>query len=530
MPAMKSRRALRAIAGVLLCVIGFALAWLPGRRFRQTTVIIDAGGCRMVTDIIDTDGDTQGSVILLHGLAANKKIMSYLAQGFALQHLRVFVPDLPGHGRTGGPFSFARAAACSDAFTHQLIARGAVDPARTVVMGHSLGGAITVIVGSRVKLAGVIALSPAPMSASRGIPAFMLPFEGPPATPANTLAISAAWEPGGIRGTAQDLIAAAPNGTGKFILVPRSSHVSVLFDSRVARASQGWTKQVLGLTQDAGSPSSSYLAGWLTGFAGLLILSGPFIRETVGPLLLPKPDPRAQRKTAEPSAPAPREFAAEPAAAIPISRALLEVGLASTLAVALLHFVRPLPGIHLFQGDYFASLLLVLGTALLILHRKQLAAMGRGLKPIILLTAAVAALMLYFLVMGWFELTVTETWLTAARWFKFPILFATVLPYHLAEELLLGPSGPLPVQPALRRLTWSLLFRLIAWGALVAAVFALHSGQIFTILLAPYFAMFCVLQRLGMGVVRKSTRSSLAAAIFGAILLAGFCLVVFPIN
>ena len=34
--------------------------------------------------------------MLFHGLSANKKIMAYLARGFASQNLRVFVPDLPG--------------------------------------------------------------------------------------------------------------------------------------------------------------------------------------------------------------------------------------------------------------------------------------------------------------------------------------------------------------------------------------------------------------------------------------------------
>jgi len=108
-------------------MVGFVLA--RATPFRETTVIVDAGGCRLVTDIVDAGEDeTRGSVVLLHGLAANKKIMSYLARGFALLNLRVFVPDMPGHGRTPGPFSFARADACSESFVRQLIRRGAIDP------------------------------------------------------------------------------------------------------------------------------------------------------------------------------------------------------------------------------------------------------------------------------------------------------------------------------------------------------------------------------------------------------------------
>jgi hypothetical protein len=351
----------------------------------------------------------------------------------------------------------------------------------------------------------------------------MLPFEGPPPTPSNTLAITAALDPKNIRDTTKDLIDAAPGGTGKFLYVPHSSHVSVLFDSRVARASQDWAKQTLHLTDDAATPSSSYLFGWLMGFAGLLLLAGPFIRETVGPLLLPTPATKEGAKQLAQASVAAPEFAK----AVPITRALLEVATLSVSAVFLLHFIPPIPGTHLFQGDYLASLLLLLGAAILILHRKDLPAQRQGLKPITLLTASIAALMLHFLIMGWFQLTITETWVTAVRWLRFPIIFAAVLPYHLAEELLLGPTS---ARPAIRRLTYALLFRLIAWGALVGAVFTLHSGQIFTILLAPYFALFCILQRLGMSVVRKGTGSPLAAALFGAILLAGFCLVVFPIN
>jgi hypothetical protein len=72
--------------------------------------------------------------------------------------------------------------------------------------------------------------------------------------------------------------------------------------------------------------------------------------------------------------------------------------------------------------------------------------------------------------------------------------------------------------------------RLAAWVALLLGVLVLHNGEILLGLLAPYLAIFCLLQRTGMDVVRKGTGSALAAALFGAILLAGFSVVVFPIT
>ena len=50
------------------------------------------------------------------------------------------------------------------------------------------------------------------------------------------------------------------------------------------------------------------------------------------------------------------------------------------------------------------------------------------------------------------------------------------------------------------------------------------------ILLALFLAVFFVFQRMGMALVRRETGSVLAAAVFGAILLAGFCLVIFPVT
>src|SRR5271154_2177528 len=276
----------RAVAGVVLWVVGFVLA--RATPFRETTVIVDAGGCRMVTDILDAGDDTvQGSVVLLHGLAANKKIMSYLARGFALLNLRVFVPDMPGHGRTPGPFSYARADSCPDSFVRQLITRGAIDPSRTILAGHSMGGAIAVRVGARIPVAGTIAISPAPMVATYGVPASALLFNDPEPAPANTLVLSESLTARSVRDTARNLIAGSGAATGKFIVIPRSTHVSLLFDPAVVRASQAWAAQVLNLEATSALPSRMPLAGAFAGLAGILLLAGPFLRETLGMKSIP---------------------------------------------------------------------------------------------------------------------------------------------------------------------------------------------------------------------------------------------------
>jgi hypothetical protein len=190
--------------------------------------------------------------------------------------------------------------------------------------------------------------------------------------------------------------------------------------------------------------------------------------------------------------------------------------------------------LHLFQGDYLASFLLILGVTLLLLQWNVLrnlfgtrAKDAPSSRPVYrtLLVTAFAAFLLHFLVTAWIDLTFSEAWLTAARWARFAPLFLAVLPYHAAEELALGPASP---GNAWRRLFNALLLRFIAWLAIVAAIFALHSGEVLLVLLSPYFALCCLLQAWAMKVVREVTASPAAAALFGAILLAGFCLVVFP--
>jgi hypothetical protein len=86
-----------------------------------------------------------------------------------------------------------------------------------------------------------------------------------------------------------------------------------------------------------------------------------------------------------------------------------------------------------------------------------------------------------------------------------------------------------PAKNAVKRVAVAMLYRLLLWLALVFGIVALHSGEILLLLLAPYFAVLSIPHRRGMDVVREVTGSAAAATLFGAILLAGFFLVIFPL-
>ena len=503
---MKSRQAVRALAGVLLCGAGLWLA-LP-TAYRQRTFLIDAGGCRLETTIVEKPGGAaQGSVVLFHGISANKKIMSYFARGFAEQGLRAYVPDLPGHGRTPGPFSPARAEQCGEALLRELLSRGAVDPARTILAGHSMGGAIGERVASRVPVAGLIAISPAPMRAGHGVTAEKLLFNDPPDLPPNSLVIVGSLELESMRGNAADLVASRGEGTAKYIEIPGASHVSVLFSSIAMRTSQEWSAQVLHLPLTAALPSHRSLIGALTGFVGILMIAGPFLRETSG------------KNRSE-------EIAAT-RAVICMPRLSLEFGAGSLLIVFLLRFWIPLKAIGLFQGDYLASFLLLFGALLLVAHGSRVRSALSNIPRRHLLAGGFAGIVLLLITTTWFDLTFYEAWLTAAKWVRFPFLLAVLLPYHFVEETLLGPveNGK-----KWRRLARALTLRLISWGALMAGVLILHNGEILMGLLSLYMGVFNLVQRSGMNIVRNETGSAAAAALFGAILQAGFCLVIFPLT
>jgi pimeloyl-ACP methyl ester carboxylesterase len=502
-PALNRRVLFQAGIGILLCVVGFLLA--RRESYEVHTVLATASGCNMATDIYEPrSGTPAGSVVLFHGLSATKKTMSFTAQEFANQDLRVFVPDLPGHGKTPGPFSPARTESCAEALIRDLAARKAIIPERTLLAGHSMGGAIAARVSAHFSVAGILAISPAPMHPTAGLAPELLLFQTPPILAPHSLVLSASLEPTAVREVAADLVTKSAASTNTYQIIPRTTHVSILFSAAAFDVIRSWTSQLLGTNSSAPLPQNMPALGCILGLVGLSILAPPFLREMTA------------------------SHGANPldsSHALSFVRTCLYLLLFSALAVVLLRFFVPFRFLRIFQGGYFSSFMFVVGLAMLIVRRKAIPTL-RSFFTSSTAASFAASTVLILLFGAWFELTFYEAWLTPSRWLRLPLLMLILLPWHLAEELFLGtPSAA----PRFRRLVQAIAFRAILWLVLVAAVFYLHSGQFIYVLLAVYFALFSILQRLATDVIRVQTRSIPAAAIFGAILLAGFTLAILPV-
>jgi pimeloyl-ACP methyl ester carboxylesterase len=492
--------------------LGAVLTFVASRRYSERRVVATSGSCRLNTTIVQLAGlpenSQSGSVVLFHGLTANKVIMMYLARAFADEGLRVYLPDSPGHGQTAGPFSPAQAEDCSISFVRGLLARGMIVPDRTILVGHSMGGAIALRTAAKIHVAGAIAISPAPMTVAHGVSPEVLLYMHPPPVPPNSLLLAGQFEPEWLKANAADYAATSTDGTSKFVLVPWNSHVSVLFSPGVARMVQEWAAKVLNLPAAATTGSLPFrgnLLGGLLGLLGIFVIAGPFLRETMGEGPVEEL-PLAKNLSA--------------------TRLVAEFALVSLGVVLLLGYWMPLRLLHLFEGDYLASFFFLAGLILIALHAAEAHQNFRtALK--FLLGAAAAAFILHLLITGWLQLTIAGAWMTSERWTRFPLFFLAALLFMYALEIVLGPV----VEGAgRRRILFRLTLLLIVWLALTCGIMALHSGEILLVLMSAYFALFFVMCGLGAQLVRKQSGSAMAAAVFSAILLAGFCLVIFPVS
>ncbi len=512
-----------AIAGGALLLLGAFL--LRRAALPKSDVEIVSGDCHTPATIIEPPAGVNalGSAVLLHGLGANRRTMTFLGMDFAAHGFRSYLLDLAGHGDNTDGFTFAKAQRCADAAVESLIRDGKIDRRRTVLLGHSMGGAIAIRMADVEPLPVTIALSPAPMENPRRMPANLLVFSGgyelaPLRRQAQALAAAA----GGTRATSQDF---AEQRAFELRVLPHAAHTSTLMDRGVAHQSEEWVMRAFFPGVDEKTIALDLdLATYDTYRRGRLRLGGAVLGLLGLALLFPA--------SATFSAVAAGRIGGKRSAQEPTERpafvlAMVEEAVCALGSVLILSIFVPLKFIHLYSGDYFASLLLLSGMLMLALNwryaKRHLSLEGRtGI------AGGVLGVALILSVGAWFNWQLGDLWLNSTRWLRFALLLPFLWIFSFAEEAVLGP-----VLAGARRM-WRfmvfLLMRLELWLACVVAYYMLGSGQALIGVLVAGLAAFSILQRLAVDAFRLRTRSATAAATFGAILAAWFIAAVFPLR
>jgi pimeloyl-ACP methyl ester carboxylesterase len=463
-------------------------------------------------------GAPRGAVIVFHGLGANRIIMLAPGQQLAAAGLRVYLVDSPGHGDNTAPYSYAAEEQCARDLLERLEHNGEITPRRTILLGHSLGGALVIRLADFFLSAATIAVAPAPM-----IP--------PHRSPANLLVVAPQIEMGPIAAMEKRLEAAAGSERTsaedfrqlrafRMLRVPWRSHTSVLFDPATTRIIARWCLDALGAVgTSAPEPDfGAFGGGWL-GMCGLILLF-PAAASAAAQFFgfhVPLPDDGRPRALF----------------------AVVAWALAATLATTLLVFWVPLRPLRMYSADYLASLLLLAGVPLAFALGREARPSGErkgGAGPTTgsrVVAGALAGTTLGLVTIlafgGWMNWQLTDAWPNAARWERFPLLALILLPACFAEEFALGAPGALLSARRGARLLLFLALRAIFWGVVLFAVWAGWSTALLAVVFVAFTGLFSLAQRFAADAIRTRTGSTAAAAFFSAILGAWFLASAFPL-
>ncbi|MGD1210231.1 MAG: alpha/beta fold hydrolase [Candidatus Acidiferrales bacterium] len=471
------------------------------------------------SSILDLVWTPVGAAIVLHGLAANRRVMTYLGSDFAGHGFRTYLIDLPGHGDNTDSFSFSRAEQCATVAVESLIRSQAIDPDKTILLGHSMGGAIAIRMADREPVRATIAISPAPMTLPQRMPSNLLVFSAQfDVAPLKRQAQALAAAAGGERAAPEDF---GEQRAFQLVYSPLSTHTSLLLERSIAHRSELWAMQslfptvpakTLGVnlalaTYETFGHGRRRLAGAVAGLLGLLLL---FPLGVTGASRLAGPVqtdlPPAQ----------PRHLLV-----------LVEGAACALVGTLVLTLFTPLRFVHLYSGDYLASLILIAGVLLLALNwnvaKKSCSSNARPLIAAALL--GFAAILAFG---AWLNWQLADMWLNAPRWLRFAELLPIAAIFCFAEEVVLGPVGA--GKRRAMRFAVFLALRLELWLACLLAYYAFASGQVLILVLVATLAGFSILQRLATDALRVRTGSTAAAAFFGAILAAWFIAAVFPLT
>lgn len=434
-------------------------------------------------------GDPMPAIILVHGFAGSRQMVS--AYGYTLAHAGyvVLMLDLPGHGRNRAPFAReANVAAIGEAF-EVLQGQPEVDISRIGLLGHSMGAeaVLHAALESPERYRATVAVSPVYTAVS-------------PVTPRNLQLQAGSWESRYLEAAGRILVDAGgantdfANGRARaLVTVLRAEHIGILFRNRSHQAARQWFDQAFEY-QSAGSNIHHdwRFLGWLLHVAGWLLVASAIV-------------PAYRREASRE-----RDLIRRP---LQWAGVLAAPFVATGVVLALDRFVSVSHLGGVVVGGALAFWFLVAGTVfLLVAYRRGLprgADIARGVGLFLFLAVAVG-------ITG--HLAWANWALTPARLVRWPLFALACTPWFVATEF--GQGDPCGTS---RWLWWGAQVASVLAALLLLARFVPGMGVVALILplLPAYFALFVYLG----GKVRRPWAYGIGCGLFFGWLLA----VAFPI-
>ena len=459
-----------------------------------------------------------GRVLVVHGLDANRGLMTLFSAALADGGFELYVIDLPGHGESKAEFTTDSA----EKAVQNTVAYLGKD---TVVIGHSLGAGILLDLATSQHFSSMVLLAPPPVPIDQIRADRVLIATGSIDLP-----------------RIRDFVPIAADLAGSHVdtwILPLAAHTTPVFHP-------GYIKRVVDwLGGDGRRTRTVSRIGWIAVMfvAGLLfgatIYSAPRRRgedarsiksreassvRADGVARSASPIGRSRKQGS-----APMQIDAEltapsaPSAQTPLlceegnkpaHVLLVQYVVACAATVLLLKFVNPLAPIHLFGTDYLLGFVFVAGLFLTIAGMYQRRDAVR-LEPTALLLAISAAAYV-IVVPGLLVLShVMHMSLSGGRWWRFPVILAAGLPLFVFDEVAIRN-----IKPQWKSAAIALLTRALLLAAMLTGVLILNRESSFLVLIAPPVTLFWIGLWFAGAIIYKKTGDPLSTALFSAIVQA----------
>jgi pimeloyl-ACP methyl ester carboxylesterase len=399
-------------------------------------------------------GQKLGEVLVVHGLDANKEMMNLLCLGMSDAGFDVYSIDLPGHGDSKAGFNAMVARQVVNAVLNTL-------GPETIVIGHSLGGALLLDLASERSYGTMVLLSPAPTPVGKIQAKRMLVMTGRFELPRIQM-----WVP-----------QLEISGTEGVTLrrVPLSGHAGYLLHPGPIRDVVTWL---------GGDPSRLKTNRRLLAYLLEILLAISIVALWL------------RGKSIEPQQTA-------------LPARMVSYVAACTAALWICGGVDLMKGLRLFSADYLISFVVVMGVALLPFYYRRFSPAFSQIH-ISVLAAAFIIVATVFVGSELAHLT-----LSPAQWWRFAAISLAVLPLCVADEVLLRPIRPWWKAAALSALTRILIWAYVVWG-----VMTLNRADAFLVLVAHFIVLLWILLWFVGELVRRRTQDPMATAVFTALVQA----------